>query len=392
MIKKRVLMAVYSHYSSDARVRRYVESLARKNYQVDIVCIKEKYTPQKKNINLIFYPLDRKRVGFFWYFIEYLLFFLFCTITITYKQLINRYSFVHIHNMPDFLVFSAVLPKLMGSKIILDMHDPMPELFMTKFGVDSKSLGVRSLKYIEKLTMCFADTVLTANDEFKKVFIKRRSVFPEKIHTIMNLPDPNIFKKFTSKNRQSNVFKQKPFTLFYMGTIEKRFGLDLVIDSMIYLTQQIPNIRLILIPKIEKEGEYFKNLKLKIRNSKLDKYIKILPPKSIEEITNLLTMADIGLVLAKDGLFTQMITPVKLLEFIQCEVPVIATKTKSLAKLFSKKQIYFLQKDSVQEFQTAVLRFYKNNELRHKQITEAKKYLTTNNWIKEKKKYLKLVN
>lgn len=35
--------------------------------------------------------------------------------------------------MPDLLVLAAIVPKLLGARIILDLHDPMPELMMTIF-------------------------------------------------------------------------------------------------------------------------------------------------------------------------------------------------------------------------------------------------------------------
>ena len=45
---------------------------------------------------------------------------------------------------------SALLPKLLGARIILDLHDPMPELLVTIFGLGEKSSGVRLLKFLEK--------------------------------------------------------------------------------------------------------------------------------------------------------------------------------------------------------------------------------------------------
>ena len=44
------------------------------------------------------------------------------------------YDLVHVHNVPDFLVFTAWRPKLDGAGIILDIHDIVPELFASKFG------------------------------------------------------------------------------------------------------------------------------------------------------------------------------------------------------------------------------------------------------------------
>ena len=62
----------------------------------------------------------------------------------------RRYDLIHVHNVPDFLVFSAWLPKATGAKIILDIHDILPEFFANKFRKPENSLYVRLLKLIEK--------------------------------------------------------------------------------------------------------------------------------------------------------------------------------------------------------------------------------------------------
>ena len=67
----RIAMVVYAHYSRDARVRRYAESLAQKKHQVEIICLHENYQPADKNIRLIMFPLGRRRINLPWYFLEY---------------------------------------------------------------------------------------------------------------------------------------------------------------------------------------------------------------------------------------------------------------------------------------------------------------------------------
>ena len=61
-------------------------------------------------------------------------------------QLKRKYDLVHVHNVPDFLVFSAWLPKLAGAKIILDIHDILPEFFANKFRKPEGSVYVKLLK------------------------------------------------------------------------------------------------------------------------------------------------------------------------------------------------------------------------------------------------------
>ena len=57
------------------------------------------------------------------------------------RSLKRRYDLVHVHNMPDALVFSAMIPKLLGAKLILDLHDPMPQLMQTIFKLPEDSLA-----------------------------------------------------------------------------------------------------------------------------------------------------------------------------------------------------------------------------------------------------------
>ena len=58
--------------------------------------------------------------------------------------------------MPDVLVFSAIVPKLLGAKVVLDLHDPMPELMQTIFKLPEESFSVVVLKRLEKwsITVC----------------------------------------------------------------------------------------------------------------------------------------------------------------------------------------------------------------------------------------------
>ncbi len=388
-----IAMVVYSHYSRDARVRRYADALADKNINVDILCLKENYWPKESNIRLFHYPLPRKRFGRIWNVFEYFLFFSYSFMYFTLFYFIRKWEVIHVHNMPELLVFTALVPKLFGSRIILDMHDPMPELYMAKYHTSENSLMVRWLKWLEGLSFKFADQIITANDEFKSLFLKRlnpakRGSTPlkNKISVILNCPDPKIFSNDQRPTTNDH------FTLLYMGTVEERFGLDIAVEAMKELIKNIPNIRFIIIPKLEDEGEYFESLKCKVQSAKLDDDITFLEPLPLEKIAEKLREADVGIVLAKNGVFTESIFPVKLLEFIQMKIPVIATKTKALSKFFDDRSLYFLPRNTSKDFSDAVTSLYKNPSLRKSLVKNASKYLEKHNWEKEKQKYYNVIN
>lgn len=379
-------MVVYSHFSKDARVRRYAESLARKNIVVDIICLKENYTPKNSKISLIQFPINRRRLHPLWYIVEYISFFLFSIFMLSKRSLHKKYQIIHVHNMPDFLVFCGLVPKLAGAKIILDMHDPMPELYLSKFNKRPNHILYKLLVFIEGASCRFAHVVLTANDTFKALFIKRHKNLSRKIHTILNCPDPRIFK---FKPKTAKIGNR--FTLLYMGTVEERFGLDIAIKSIALLSHKLKAIRLIIIPKLDYEGSYLTMLKKMVGDLGLAQHVEFLPPKPLEEIVPVVQNADIGIVLARKNIFTQRIFPVKLLEFVQLGIPVIATQTRQLENYFDSTSIKFLKKTSTSHFSKAVTSLYKNKALMKELPKNAARYLITHNWFKEEKKYQMII-
>ena len=103
--------------------------------------------------------------------------------------------------MPDVLVFSAIVPKLLGAKVILDLHDPMPELMRTIFNLPEESFSVVMLKRLEKWSIRFADLVLTVNLACRKIY-SSRSCQPDKIKVVINSPDERCLR-FSIRRRSA---------------------------------------------------------------------------------------------------------------------------------------------------------------------------------------------
>ena len=98
-----------------------------------------------------------------------------------------------------------------------------------------------------------------------------------------------------------------------------------------------------------------------------------------------------GIVLAQNGVFTESIFPVKLLEFIQMKIPVIASKTKSLVKYFDSSSIYYLKNNTSEDFTKAVIDLWKSVRLRKKLTINSLKYFNLHNWKVERRKYYNIL-
>src|SRR5688500_5049840 len=161
---KKICMAAYTHYLADPRPRREAETLARRGHQVDFISLAEAGAPPVETVRgvRVFRMSQRRYRGGSEasYILSYVTFFLRVTIKIFSLFLKERYDIIYLHTMPDFIVFVGLLPKLFGAKVVLNIHDMMPELYMSKFGISESHLLIRFLKLQEYLSIAFADKVI----------------------------------------------------------------------------------------------------------------------------------------------------------------------------------------------------------------------------------------
>jgi glycosyltransferase involved in cell wall biosynthesis len=193
---RRAAVLLFSYYPFDSRPRRAAEALVHEGMQVELICLRRSHQePTRdrfKGVEILRLPLKRRRGGPAAYLFQYFAFILTTFFLLAFRSLSRRFALVHVHNMPDVLVFSALIPKLLGAKVVLDLHDPMPELMMTIFRLKPGSLAVRSLRRLERWSIAFADVVFTVNVACKKIFASRGCP-ATKIHVVMNSPDEEIF-------------------------------------------------------------------------------------------------------------------------------------------------------------------------------------------------------
>ena len=212
----RAAVVLYAYYATDSRPRREAEALAREGYEVDVISLRhDPSDPARETIdgvNVVLMPWGHRRGGKLRYALEYGLFFLSAFFLLSKWSLKKRYKVVHVHNMPDFLAFSALAPRLRGAKVILDLHDPMPELFGALYGVGPEHYISRLLRRIEKWSTGFADLVLTPNVAFKELFVSRGCP-AEKIEIVMNTPETEVFHERNGTATTGKAAGVRPFKL-----------------------------------------------------------------------------------------------------------------------------------------------------------------------------------
>src|SRR2546428_13411011 len=246
-------MVVHSCYPFDeTRVQREAEALVESGFEVDVICLRQDNEPtieRVDSVNIFRLPIWRKRkhgrmAQLFDYFTGFFLTFF----HLSRLHLKRRYHVVQIHNLPDFLVFAALIPRLMGSKVILDIHDLMPEFYCSRFNSSFDSLSVRLIRLQERLSCRFAHHVITVTESWRQILIGR-SVAPNKCSVVMNLADPRYSDTaLAERHRRSNG----TFRLIYHGSLTYRYGLDLALQALDVVRREISAVHLI----VHGRGEY----------------------------------------------------------------------------------------------------------------------------------------
>jgi glycosyltransferase involved in cell wall biosynthesis len=337
---------LFSHFPADPRPRRAAEALAAQGVKIDLICLRDDDgEPAREtfgSINVTRVRLKRQRGSKLGYVCQYATFVLASFFYLASRSLTRRYDLVHVHNMPDILVFGATVPKLLGAKVILDLHDPMPELMQTIFRLPEKSLSVVMLKRLEKWSIRFADLVLTVNLACKKIY-SSRSCQPDKIKVVINSPDDEIFRFQRGDVRDvdgKNGNGSEPFVILYHGSLVHRNGFDLAVASLEKVRQVIPSVRLSVCGK---QTDFFEKVMKSAQQRGLDSIVDYLGARNLKEIVETIEHCDLGIIPNHRNIFTEINTPTRIFEYLALAKPVIAPKTKGIQDYFGDDDLIFFE-------------------------------------------------
>jgi glycosyltransferase involved in cell wall biosynthesis len=336
-------MVMFSFYPDDPRPRRALEALVREGMLVDLICLRGEASPAgevRGNVDVFRVPLKRRRGGLLAYLYQYAAFILISSFILALRSVTRRYDLVYVHNMPDILVLSALLPKALGAKVILDLHDPMPELMMTIFKLDKDSLSVRLLRQIEKWSIARANSVVTVSITFKRVF-SARSCRPEKVEVVMNSPDGEIFPfREPSPQVTAKGDSRKPFVIMYHGSLVERNGLDLAVEALAHVRQTVPGAEL----RIYGSATPFLDRVMSMAKDKgLREVVHYLGPRQLEDLVGEIEGCDVGVIPNHRNSFTDINTPTRIFEYLALGKPAIVPNTSGIRDYFSKESLVFFE-------------------------------------------------
>ncbi len=382
----RACMVAYSFYEFDNRVMRYAEALVARGDQVDVLSLRMNHDAPVDTINGVrvqrIQGREHDERGKLSYLSRMCRFFARSSWLLAKEHNRQPYDLIHVHSVPDFEVFAALLPKLQGAKVILDIHDIVPEFYASKFGVSQDALSYKILKLIERWSAAFSDHVIIANHLWEKL-LTERAVQPAKCSTYLNYPDSRMFN--TSLRTRNNDGRT---VMIYPGSLNWHQGVDIAVKAFDLIKDHVPQAEF----HIYGGGGMKKQLCRLVEERSLQDRVKLMESRPIKEIAGIMANADIGIVPKRDDSFGGEAFSTKIFEFMSLGVPVIAANTRIDRYYFNDSIVRFFEAGDEQSLASAMVALVRNNGLRKDLAANALTYVAGQSWDIKRQDYLDLVD
>jgi glycosyltransferase involved in cell wall biosynthesis len=340
-------MVGYTHYRTDPRCRREATLAHRHGWETHFYALSRdghRHDTSLEGVRLHELPLDRYRGDrSLAYILGYLRFFFLVAGSLFSGHLRHRFDIVHVNTMPDFMIFAAAGPRLLGARLILDIHDVMPELYMEKFGLPAAHWKIRLLRAVEVLSAGRAHAVLTAEHP-KGELLAAHGIPAGKISVLLNLPDDALFPRQPLPPAPERLpgldDPGTDFRLIYHGTIARRHGLDRAVEAVARLRNAWPGLRLEVIG----EGDQLRELRSRVEALGLDGKVRLAEGfRPIEEIIPVLREAHLAVIPTRPEPSTDYMLPTKMLEYLSLGVPLLVTPTRTVRHYFGETHPLYLE-------------------------------------------------
>jgi len=389
---KSVCLLLQGHYEVDIRVRRKAEALVAAGYRVDVLALRstfsnaEHYTLAGVHVHTI--SIGKERGSLFRYIFEYSAFFVWAALKLPALMKRHRFAVIDVNTLPDFLIFAACTARWTGAKLILDMHEIMPEFFVSKYGVDQRSSLVRILKRLERASMRYADRVIVINQPIQAL-LESRGLERSQSTIVMNSADELLFVSDPgSSHSPPSASSESGFIFMYHGTLTRIYGLDLAIEAFALARPRMPGSEYWIIGG----GPERAALEQLVSSLNLESCVKFIGTVLPDEIPRWLQRASAGVLSTRQDVFLDYSFSNKLSEYIISRKPVIASRLKTINHYFSNNALAYFSPGDPGDLADKMIRIYQDETLRTRMIEAAEHEYSPLRWDIMKARYVGVVD
>lgn len=389
MSQPRIATICFDLYPFHPRVRCLAEAAVGAGYIVDVICLRHPESRSYEVYNGVnVYRVPLKRIwdsSLLMTLMSWCFFLVLAGAAVTWLHLKHAYKVIHIHNMPDFLVFSALFPKLLRAKVILDVQDASPELMEERARGRLRGIVKLLASWQERISTAFADHVVTIGWTVEELLLQR-GVSPEKLTNIVNSANPEFFPP-SRRSLPPSESEGGPFILMYHGTVEERQGIDTAVRALALARRVVPHLRL----DIKGVGRQLPVIRRLAEELGVSEHVIFSEACPIGEVVDFVVHGDVGIIPYRAGGYMELVLPVKAFEFAWMHRPMIASDTAGMRSLFRSESVTLCDATKPECFANAIVDLYQHAEKRASLVANAAEDYQPYRWEIQAKRYEQLL-
>jgi glycosyltransferase involved in cell wall biosynthesis len=388
-----VCMVVHSYYPvGEPRAEREARAAVEAGYVVDVVCLRRPNEPAIEVIDAIRsirLPVQhRQGVSAVRSILEYTNFAVRATLAVLRVHRKSRIDIVYIHAPPDFLVVAALLPKIFGARVVLDIHDLSPDMFDVRFGGRRLARIVKKvLRSIERGACAVADRVVTVHEPYRRELVAN-GVPSSKISVVMNAPAEEAVERARSAGSE-NGGPRDAFLVAYHGTVTHWYGVELIVEAIARLEDAIPDLHALILG----QGDALASVEALAQRLGVKEHIEFSRLfVSHEEALHLVAHASCGVIPNRHSRLNRFALSSKLFDYVLLGVPVVVARLETLAAHFSPDEVTFFEPDDADSLAEAIAWVAKHPEEAGEKAQRARKRADAYSWERNRARLLETIS
>ena len=298
----------------------------------------------------------------------------------------QRFTIMQACNPPDTYWALARLWRLGGVTFVFDHHDLNPELFISRFGAPTTVLEraeYAGLRWLERMTFATARRVISTNESYKAIAIKRGGRAPSEVTVVRSGPDTSEMRPVYPVNGQP---KDRRYSLVYLGIMGPQDGVDIVLELMDELVhrRRRDDVRATLLGF----GDCFDDLRTRCTELGLDELVTFTGRADKAMIADHLSAADVGLCPDLKTPLNDVSTMNKTMEYMSYALPSVSFDLVE-TRVSGADSVLYVPSGDVSGFAAAVEQLLDDPELRVSIARRARQRVSADlDWRPQAKAYL----
>jgi glycosyltransferase involved in cell wall biosynthesis len=392
--RQRVAIVRHSFYPFELNVKREAEALRDAGYDVDVICLRnagEAPVEVIEGVNVHRLPVGHKRGKITRYLWEYNAFFVLAAAKLAALHNQRRFAAVQVNTMPDYLVFVALYPKLTGARVVLHLHEPVPELFGTMFPSKWYTRPfLWTLERVEQASIGFADRAITVTDQMRDNFV-RRGADPAKIAVVVNVPDDRYFRIERYEHLRAKVDAIKKdehargvFRVLTHGSIEERYGFDTIVRAVAIARDNVPGIEF----RFMGGGDHLSHVLALAKELGIGDRVHYLGFVPFEQMVEEILLADVCVVAVEKNPYSVLVHTNKMFEYMALERPVIMSRLDAVAAYMHDDAALYFDAGNHDELALRLIDVANDPAAAQARVRHASDLYREHRWENEKREYL----